>query len=184
MKASSVSSRLPRRLRRMAALVGAAALCGALALALAGCAGGIGRRRDGGGRLGRHRTLATAAHLPAAPISVYSREDGSGTRGAFVELLGIEQAGRQRRQGGHDHIHGRHHQLHGRHDDVGGRRPQCHRLHLAWLAGRYGEGGVHRRRCAFGCGCEGRFLRHRPALQRGDQGGARPPRPPISSRSS
>lgn len=26
-----------------------------------------------------------------APISVYSREDGSGTRGAFVELFGIEQ---------------------------------------------------------------------------------------------
>ena len=37
-------------------------------------------------------TLATAAHLASGPISVYSREDGSGTRGAFVELLGIEQA--------------------------------------------------------------------------------------------
>lgn len=29
----------------------------------------------------------------AGEISVYSREDGSGTRGAFVELLGIEQDG-------------------------------------------------------------------------------------------
>ena len=105
-------------------------------------------------------------------ITVISREDGSGTRGAFVELLGIEQA------------------------DANGDKvdmttstaaitnstavmmtsvagdPECHRLHLAWLAGRYGEGGVHRRRCAFGCGCEGRFLRPSPALQRGDQGGS------------
>ena len=76
MKASSVSSRLPRRLRRLAVLAGAAALCGALAVALAGCAGAS--AGDGG---------ASAS----APISVYSREDGSGTRGAFVELFGIEQ---------------------------------------------------------------------------------------------
>lgn len=76
MKASSVSSRLPRRLRRLAALVGAAALCGALTVALAGCAGAS----AGGGSASAN-----------APISVYSREDGSGTRGAFVELFGIEQ---------------------------------------------------------------------------------------------
>ena len=35
MKASSISSRLPRRLRRLAALVGAAALCGAMVCGLA-----------------------------------------------------------------------------------------------------------------------------------------------------
>lgn len=29
---------------------------------------------------------------PSGTISVYSREDGSGTRGAFIELFGIEQA--------------------------------------------------------------------------------------------
>ena len=29
--------------------------------------------------------------VPSGSISVYSREDGSGTRGAFVELMGIEQ---------------------------------------------------------------------------------------------
>ena len=183
MKASSVSSRLPRRLRRMAALVGAAALCGALALALAGCAGGSAGGATGAGGLGGTDAGDSGASA-SGPISVYSREDGSGTRGAFVELLGIEQADANGDKVDMTTSDGRHHQLHGRHDDVGGRRPQCHRLHLAWLAGRYGEGGVHRRRCAFGCGCEGRFLRHRPALQRGDQGGSVRARPPISSRSS
>lgn len=72
MKASSVSSRLSRRLRRGMALVGAAALCGALALT--GCA-----------------SADNSGAAASAPISVYSREDGSGTRGAFVELFGIEQ---------------------------------------------------------------------------------------------
>lgn len=91
MKASSVSSRLPRRLRRMAALVGAAALCGALALALAGCAGGSAGGATGAGGLGGTDAGDSGASA-SGPISVYSREDGSGTRGAFVELLGIEQA--------------------------------------------------------------------------------------------
>lgn len=90
MKASSVSSRLPRRLRRMAALVGAAALCGALALALAGCAGGSAGGATGAGGLGGTDAGGSGASANA-PISVYSREDGSGTRGAFVELFGIEQ---------------------------------------------------------------------------------------------
>lgn len=88
MKASSISSRLPRRLRRLAALVGAAALCGALVLA--GCAG------TSAGDMTAAGDAASAAGDSGAsasgPISVYSREDGSGTRGAFVELLGIEQA--------------------------------------------------------------------------------------------
>lgn len=88
MKASSVSSRLPRRLRRLTALVGAAALCGALVLA--GCAG------TSAGDMTAAGDAASAAGGSGAsasgPISVYSREDGSGTRGAFVELLGIEQA--------------------------------------------------------------------------------------------
>ena len=87
MKASSVSSRLPRRLRRLAALVGAAALCSALVLA--GCAGGS------AGDTAAASDAASAAGdggaSASAPISVYSREDGSGTRGAFVELFGIEQ---------------------------------------------------------------------------------------------
>ena len=76
MKVSSGTSRLSQRLRRLVAFVGAVALCGALALALAGCAASA--SGDGGA-------------AASAPISVYSREDGSGTRGAFVELFGIEQ---------------------------------------------------------------------------------------------
>ncbi len=34
---------------------------------------------------------STTSNTPTGAISVYSREDGSGTRGAFVELLGIEE---------------------------------------------------------------------------------------------
>lgn len=90
MKASSVSSRLPRRLRRLAAFVGAAALCGALVLA--GCAGGSAGGATGAGGLGGTDAGDGGDASANAPISVYSREDGSGTRGAFVELLGIEQA--------------------------------------------------------------------------------------------
>lgn len=92
MKASSVSSRLPRRLRRLAALVGAAALCGALALA--GCAGGSAGLAGSGSDAAATGSGSDAGGSSAsanAPISVYSREDGSGTRGAFVELFGIEQ---------------------------------------------------------------------------------------------
>lgn len=89
MKASSVSSRLPRRLRRLAALVGAAALCGALVLA--GCAGGSAGGATGAGGLGGTDAGDGGDASASGPISVYSREDGSGTRGAFVELFGIEQ---------------------------------------------------------------------------------------------
>lgn len=89
MKASSVSSRLPRRLRQLAALVGAAALCGALAVALAGCVGAsAGDTAAAGDSASASGGSGASAN---APISVYSREDGSGTRGAFVELFGIEQ---------------------------------------------------------------------------------------------
>lgn len=88
MKASSISSRLPRRLRRLAALVGAAALCGALALT--GCAGGSAGDAAAAGDAAS--AAGDSGASASGPISVYSREDGSGTRGAFVELLGIEQA--------------------------------------------------------------------------------------------
>ncbi len=89
MKASSVSSRLPRRLQRLAVLAGAAALCGALAVALAGCAGtSAGDTAAAGDSASASGGSGASAN---APISVYSREDGSGTRGAFVELFGIEE---------------------------------------------------------------------------------------------
>ena len=89
MKASSVSSRLTRRLQRLAVLAGAAALCGALAVALAGCVGASAgdTAAAGDSAIASGGSGASAS----APISVYSREDGSGTRGAFVELFGIEQ---------------------------------------------------------------------------------------------
>lgn len=51
---------------------------------LAGCGGGS----DSSAEAGSGETASTS---PSGSISVYSREDGSGTRGAFVELLGIEQ---------------------------------------------------------------------------------------------
>ncbi|WP_346687967.1 substrate-binding domain-containing protein [Enteroscipio rubneri] len=54
---------------------------------LMGCAGGgnEGSADERGGESG-----GTAA-APSGQISVYSREDGSGTRGAFIELFGIEE---------------------------------------------------------------------------------------------
>ncbi|HIW76587.1 MULTISPECIES: substrate-binding domain-containing protein [Gordonibacter] len=52
---------------------------------LAGCAGG---QDASGGSAGEG---AAAATMPSGEVSVYSREDGSGTRGAFVELFGIEE---------------------------------------------------------------------------------------------
>lgn len=53
-------------------------------LGLAGCAGGGDTAATGDGG-------ASASASPSGQISVYSREDGSGTRGAFVELFGIEE---------------------------------------------------------------------------------------------
>ena len=89
MKASSVSSRLPRRLRQLAVLAGAAALCGALAVALAGCVGASAGDTAAAG----DSAIASGGSgaFANAPISVYSREDGSGTRGAFIELTGVEE---------------------------------------------------------------------------------------------
>lgn len=54
---------------------------------LFGCASG-GNGDTGGADSGSDGAAATS---PTGGISVYSREDGSGTRGAFVELFGIEE---------------------------------------------------------------------------------------------
>ena len=92
MKVSSGTSRLSQRLRRLVAFAGAVALCGALALALAGCAAGsAGDAAAAGDAGGAASASGDGGSSASAPISVYSREDGSGTRGAFVELFGIEQ---------------------------------------------------------------------------------------------
>ena len=57
-------------------------LCGVMTAGmLTGCGGATGETQSDGG-----------AQTEAAEISVVSREDGSGTRGAFEEILGIEDA--------------------------------------------------------------------------------------------
>ncbi|WP_270295268.1 substrate-binding domain-containing protein [Eggerthella sinensis] len=53
-------------------------------LGLAGCAGGGDAAATGG-------SDGASSASPSGQVSVYSREDGSGTRGAFVELFGIEE---------------------------------------------------------------------------------------------
>ena len=56
-------------------------------LGAVGCSGG--GNADAGSSSGEGDSAAAAT--PSGEVSVYSREDGSGTRGAFVELFGIEQ---------------------------------------------------------------------------------------------
>lgn len=69
-----------RRAPRLAALaLGAALVMGALGGCASAAPAGEGGSADGN------------AASKSSPIHVYSREDGSGTRSAFVELLGIEQ---------------------------------------------------------------------------------------------
>ena len=46
---------------------------------------------SGGGNAGSGEADSAAGTVPTGEVSVYSREDGSGTRGAFVELMGIEE---------------------------------------------------------------------------------------------
>ena len=53
---------------------------------IVGCSGGNGG--DGGSSSNGD---AAKAASPSGEVSVYSREDGSGTRGAFIELFGIEE---------------------------------------------------------------------------------------------
>lgn len=65
--------------KRLVMAVSAAALALGL-FGLFGCASGDGGAADG-----------ESSSSPSGAVSVYSREDGSGTRGAFVELLGIEE---------------------------------------------------------------------------------------------
>jgi phosphate transport system substrate-binding protein len=59
----------------------------ALTAALAGCGGG------NNGDAGTPDNSSASSFDPSAPITVVSREDGSGTRGAFIELFEIEKEG-------------------------------------------------------------------------------------------
>ena len=62
-----------------------------LAVALVGCSGGNTQSGNGSGASTSTDTASTdTAETMDEPITVVSREDGSGTRGAFVELFGIE----------------------------------------------------------------------------------------------
>ena len=65
-----------------------AASAAVLALGLFGL---FGCSSGNGGSTGSSSGEATEPTSPSGEISVYSREDGSGTRGAFIELFGIEQ---------------------------------------------------------------------------------------------
>ena len=70
--------------KRLAMAVSAAVLALGL-FGLFGCAG------NGDGASGATDGGASASTSPSGKVSVYSREDGSGTRGAFIELFGIEE---------------------------------------------------------------------------------------------
>lgn len=61
------------------------ALCAVMVLGVAGLAGCASSSNSAGSSANNGKSGASGS------ISVYSREDGSGTRGAFVELMGIEQ---------------------------------------------------------------------------------------------
>ena len=71
--------------KRLAMAVSAAVLALGL-FGLFGCASG-----NGDGASGATDGGASASTSPSGEVSVYSREDGSGTRGAFIELVGIEE---------------------------------------------------------------------------------------------
>lgn len=58
--------------------------------ALAGCASGTSAGTQGSQNQGAQVQDGSRSG-DSLPISVYSREDGSGTRGAFIELFGVEE---------------------------------------------------------------------------------------------
>lgn len=74
-------------MKKKFALLTAAAV---LALSLVGCAGTAGNGASGGST-GSGDAQNDSTGLGNAAITVVSREDGSGTRGAFIELFGVEQ---------------------------------------------------------------------------------------------
>lgn len=67
-------------------------MCALLAVglfSLAACSSGSGDSSGNGTQ--DSEDSGTSETVPSGDISVYSREDGSGTRGAFIELFGIEE---------------------------------------------------------------------------------------------
>ena len=70
--------------KRLAMAVSAAVLALGL-FGLFGCASAAARAKAA------QPTESVGFDQPSGKVSVYSREDGSGTRGAFIELFGIEE---------------------------------------------------------------------------------------------
>lgn len=75
----------------MKKIIGMLLVSGIAALMFAGCSGTPSSSPDASGA--QSAGEAAGAFDPASPISVISREDGSGTRGAFIELTGVEVKG-------------------------------------------------------------------------------------------
>ena len=79
------------KMKKMLGLIAAATM---IAGSLAGCGGTD--NAAGSGDAGAATETAAAEDGASAgamegPITVVSREDGSGTRGAFIELFGVEE---------------------------------------------------------------------------------------------
>ena len=64
--------------------------------------------------------FAATASAASGAIDVISREDGSGTRGAFIELFGIEE--KQGDESRHDNRRCKYHKQYFRYDDNSCRR--------------------------------------------------------------
>ena len=75
-----------KSMKKRLVMIAMGALLALGAFGLMGCSGG-GNAGSGDGGEGD----GAAGAVPSGEVSVYSREDGSGTRGAFVELMGIEE---------------------------------------------------------------------------------------------
>ena len=71
--------------QKIAALLSAAALCAGMTACASSAPYGSGTPAS------TPASDASASAPTSAPITVISREDGSGTRGAFIELFGVEQ---------------------------------------------------------------------------------------------
>lgn len=67
------------------------AVCAMLAFGVLGLAACAGNSEASGSDNGSSGSGDASSTSPSGQISVYSREDGSGTRGAFIELFGIEE---------------------------------------------------------------------------------------------
>lgn len=85
----SASERLRGRksMKKRLATIAMGAVLALGTFGLMGCAGGGNAAPAGEGG----EEAGGSAAAPSGQISVYSREDGSGTRGAFIELFGIEE---------------------------------------------------------------------------------------------